>query len=116
MKNRENALLPLVATKVATLPVRAGWRAVLRPAFLRLLALRFERIPDSLACFANGLRIGVRIHPQCDRRIGVPQTLGNGYQITAVSQGNAGACVAELVRVEIVDSISLFQLFEISGW
>ncbi len=53
----------LVATKVATLPEKAGWRDILRLAFFHLLALCLERIADGLTSLADAFFVGVRIHP-----------------------------------------------------
>lgn len=43
------------------------------------------------------------------------QALGNRNEITAVCQGNAGACMAELMRMEVSDPIPFFQLLKIPG-
>lgn len=56
------------------------------------------------------------VHSERDSGIGVAQALRNRNKIAAVGEGDACACMAELMRMKVLDSISLFQLLEISGW
>ena len=79
-----------------------------------------QNILNEVTFFAHSFLLGIAISFVYDgfvvlRRVAMPQALGYGNQIAAMGQRNAGACVAELVRVEIMDSIPLFQLLKISS-
>ena len=83
--------------------------------FSCLLALRFERVSDDLTGPPYAFLIGVGVHSERYRRVRVSQALTDGYHIRAVGDCKGGACVTELVRVEILYAIPLAEFLKIAG-
>ena len=71
-------------------------------------------IPDGLPCPSYTLRVAVRVFLQEDG-FGVSQPVRCAFDIRPGGQRQGGGRVAEKMRVEVFDAVSLPKLLEVSG-
>ena len=72
-------------------------------------------IPKDLACPSDTLLISMGIHPQSDSFVGVAQLFRYTGNVRAVGDGDAGKAVPKLMRVQILDTVFLCKVLQVTG-
>ena len=85
-----------------------------RSCLLAVVLLRFQRIAEDIAGSLDAFCVCVGVHFERDTFIGMTEFFGNRSDIRVVRDSNTGECVTQLMRMKMVDAVSLTEFLKIA--
>ena len=81
---------------------------------LAVVLLRFQRVAEDITGGLDAFCVGVGIHFERDAFIGMTEFFGNRSNIRVVRDGDTGECVAQLMRMKMIDAVPFAEFLKIS--
>lgn len=81
---------------------------------LAVVLLRFQRVAEDITGGLDAFCVGVGVHFERDAFIGMTEFFGNRSNIRVVRDGDTGECVAQLVRMKMIDAVPSAEFLKIS--
>ena len=81
---------------------------------LAVVLLRFQRVAEDITGSLDAFCVGVGVHFERDAFIGMTEFFGNRSNIRVVRDGDTGECVAQLVRMKMIDAVPSAEFLKIS--
>ena len=72
---------------------------------LAVVLLRFQRVAEDITGGLDAFCVGVGVHFERDAFIGMTEFFGNRSNIRVVRDGDTGECVAQLMRMKMIDAV-----------